>query len=44
MIGHQMPFLNATLLLLGQLANHLTQMPAQLPVQRLSPILRDEVE
>jgi hypothetical protein len=40
MVGKQVPFLNAALLLLGQLAKHLAQMLAEAPVQHLSPALR----
>src|SRR5262245_20795822 len=42
MIGHQVPFLDLRLLLLGQLAEHLTEVPAKLQVQRLSSTLQDE--
>jgi hypothetical protein len=39
-----MPFLDAALPLLGQLAKHLSQVPAKLPEQHLAPVLRNEVE
>ena len=41
-IDHQMPFLDPTLFLLCQLFEHLTKMLAQLPIQCLAPIFRDE--
>jgi len=37
-----MPFFDPTLLLLGQLAEHLAQVPPQLPIQHSSPALGDE--
>jgi hypothetical protein len=42
MVGQKMPFLNATLLLLGQLSEYLAQMPAQVSVQRLASTFRNE--
>jgi hypothetical protein len=42
MVGQKMPFLNPALLLLGQFSQHLTQMPAQIPVQHFAPALRDK--
>ena len=42
MIGHQVPFLDLRLLLRGQLAEHLAEVPAKLQVQRLCSTLRDE--
>src|SRR6266567_3548621 len=42
MVGQKMPFLDATLLLLGQPAEHLAQMLAQTPVQHLAPAFRDK--
>src|SRR6185503_7677152 len=41
-IGHQVPFLDLRLLLRGQLAEHLAEVPAKLQVQRLCSTLRDE--
>ena len=42
MIGHQVPFLDSTLLLPRQLVEHLPQVPAQLSVERLAAIFRNE--
>ena len=42
MVGHQVPFLDFALLLLRQVAKHPAELPAQLPVDRFLPILRDE--
>jgi hypothetical protein len=39
-----MPFLNPALLLCSQLAKHLPQVPAQLPVQRLAPVAHDDCD
>jgi hypothetical protein len=42
MVGQKMPFLNATLLLLGQLSEYLAQMLAQGFVKHLPAALRDK--
>lgn len=41
-VGHQVPFLDPALPLSGQLPENVTEFMAQLPVQDLAPILRDE--
>jgi hypothetical protein len=41
-IGHQVPFLDLGFLLLRQLVEHFTQVPAQLQIERLPSTLRDE--
>lgn len=41
-IRHQVPFLNPAFLLQRQLAKYLSKVLPQLPVQRLSPTLRNE--
>ena len=43
-IGHQVSLLDPTLRLYGELAKQLSQILAQLPVQRLAPVLGNEVE
>jgi hypothetical protein len=42
MVSLKMPFLNPTLLLLGQLAEHLAQILAQRSVQHLPAAFRDK--
>src|ERR1022692_3605100 len=42
MIGHQMPFLDPAFLLLGQSSEHLSQVAAQLRIQRLPAAFGDE--
>src|SRR5665213_618880 len=42
MIGHQMPFLDRAFLLLGQSAEHLPQVAAQLRIQRLPAAFGNE--
>src|SRR5690242_18025712 len=42
MIGHQVPFLDPALLPGSQVAEHLSQVLAQLPIQRLASVLRDK--
>ncbi len=42
MIAHQVPFLNLAFLLPGHLPKHLSQVPTQLPKERLAPIFRNE--
>src|SRR5574341_105283 len=41
-IGQQVSFFDPTLLLGGQLPEHVPQVPPQLRIQRLAPVLRDE--
>jgi hypothetical protein len=42
MVSQKMPFLNAAFFLLGQLSEHLAQVPAQVSVQHFAPALRYE--
>ena len=42
-IRHQMPFLNPALLLQRQLAKNFSKVLPQMPVQRLSPTLRNKI-
>ena len=42
MVDHQVPFFHLALAPLGQAAQHISQIPAQVGVDRLLPILRDE--
>ena len=41
-IGQQVPLFNPTLLLLGQLPEHLPKMPPQFVVERFATILRNK--
>jgi hypothetical protein len=41
-IGHEMPFLDLRFPLQRELAEHLAQVSAQLPIQPLAPTFRDE--
>jgi len=40
-VGQSMPFFHVTLALPGQTSQYFTQIPAQLPVDRSLPVLRD---
>jgi hypothetical protein len=42
MVGHQMPFLDPAFLLRGKRPEDFSQVPAQLPVQRLAAAFWDE--
>ena len=42
MVGQKMPFFNAAFFLLGQLSEHLAQMPAQISIQYFPSAFRDK--
>jgi hypothetical protein len=42
MVGLKMPFLDLAFFLLAQFSKYLSQMPAQIPVQHLTPALRNK--
>jgi hypothetical protein len=42
MVGQKMPFLDPALFLLGQLSEHLAQMPAQISIQHFAPTFRNK--